>query len=184
MERSLLPEALPSLRHHNRLESVMRPLVKIAARITAATVLGLAATAPAQAAYVYILDTGPSFAGTGLGDFQLTVDNLITTDSVFALGDFDVITPLAGTTSVSFDFSGPDNVTVFFDPVGTGLFWAAAGTFSGPGTYCAGFDNNCSIAVATMTIREVNQVPEPGALTLGAAALAAAGFAGMRRRHV
>lgn len=156
----------------------------IASRLAASAVLGLAATGPGHAAYVYILETNPSFGGTGLGDFQLTVDDLITTDTSFALGDFDVITPLAGTTSVSFGFSGSDDASVFYDPLGIGIFWSAAGTFSGPGTYCSGFNNNCGVAVATMTIREVNRVPEPGALSLGAAALTAAGLAGMRRRRV
>lgn len=158
-------------------------LRKIASRLTVSAVLGLAATAPVHAAYVYILDTNPSFGGTGLGDFQLTVDNLITTNTVFALSDFDVITPLAGTTSVTFAFSGSDQAQIGFDPTGTGIFWSEPGTFSGPGTYCSGF-GNCSVAVATMTIREVTRVPEPGVLPLGAAALAAAGFAGLRRRRV
>lgn len=149
-----------------------------ASRLAAILTL-FAAALPAHADYLYSLQTSDTFAG-GLGNFQLTVPDLITTDTVFQLSDFDSITPLAGTTSISFDFGGFDT-TIWYDGTGQGIFWAGNPAFSGPGTYCSGV-GNCDTAAGIMTVREVGRVPEPGALALVGAALGAAGWTARRRQ--
>lgn len=90
-----------------------------------------------QAGYVYNLDArGSSFGGPG--DFQLTVNRLITTDPLFQLSDFDFIDPLVGTTGVLVGFTAFD-VSIDDAGPGSGLFWTAAKTFPGPVTCCSGF---------------------------------------------
>lgn len=160
----------------------MKTARRLIAQTCAAASLIAAAALPAQAAFIYTLDVFPGFL-TGHGDFTLTVDHLITTNTTFQLSDFDFIDPLVGTTTVTFDFAlvSPNDVQVIFQGPGQGLFWTYAGALMSPGTYCVGLSNNCTSKAAVLTITETTSVPEPAPLALLGAAIAAATL--LRRRQ-
>ncbi len=155
----------------------MNRLARAFARTCAAASLAAAAALPAQASFIYTLDVVPGAFG-GHGDFTLTVDHLITTNTVFQLSDFDAIDPLPGTTTVTFEFAliNPNDAQIIFQGPGQGLFWDYVGALQSVGTYCPGFQNTCVGKAAVLTITETTAaVPEPAPLALlGIAALAAA----------
>jgi hypothetical protein len=152
-------------------------------RFIASAVLSLGMVSPTLASYVYSLDV----QNTTVGDFTLTVPNLITTNTSFQFSDFDVINPYVGSIRVDFaDLLGtsypndpyPHVWYAFPDDSLNGFYWVTP--FTSVGIYCAGVIG-CDNTQAIMTIREAGDVPEPATLAL--IGLGLAGLAASRRRN-